>query len=69
MSGRMKGERRLALEEARALIVQALDLLDSHARSSAAANLDLALHRLSEEIEGHAARACRSARAKSRPFE
>lgn len=43
---------REALEAARKLMTEALELLDAHSRSTAAASLDLALQRLLEELEG-----------------
>jgi hypothetical protein len=42
--------RRKALLAARAGLVVALDLLDLHSRSSAAANVDLAIHQIDQEL-------------------
>ncbi|ARS28493.1 hypothetical protein [Sphingomonas sp. KC8] len=44
-------QRRDALRVARALMVDALDRLDAHSRSPAAATLDLALHHLDRELK------------------
>ncbi|WP_380872910.1 hypothetical protein ACFB49_38050 [Sphingomonas sp. DBB INV C78] len=44
-------ERRDALRLARGLMVDALDRLDTHSHSPAAATLSLALHHLDRELE------------------
>ena len=47
---RPDGERPAKLAEARALLVAALDILDRHARSPAAAQVDLALYNIDREL-------------------
>ncbi len=43
-------ERAAKLREARGLLAAALELLDDHARSPAAANVDLAIHQIDAEL-------------------
>ena len=45
-------ERETRLVEARAWLVIARDLLDHHSRSPAAANVDLAIHQIDQELGG-----------------
>jgi len=45
-----EGERIAALVQARAGLAAALNLLDRHSRSPAAANVDLAIHLIDQEL-------------------